>query len=137
MRLIKHRLEVPGTLVWMAAWTVLASQYTTVTGTVAAIAGALVAYIAASWAEQRRPRLEVVIPSCAVAWGLLLIGAHELQQWQFVSAALGQLPAYEFAEILRWGGSALCFSFGLDLLRSKHPEASAVRVILIVVSFAP
>jgi protein-glutamine gamma-glutamyltransferase len=136
MRLIKHRLEIPGTLVWMAAWTVLASQYTTVTGTVAATAGALLAHTAARWADQRSPRLEVVIPSCAVAWALLVIGAHELQQWQFVSAVLGQLPAYELAEILRWGGSALCFSFGLDLLRSKYPEASAVRVILIVVSFA-
>jgi protein-glutamine gamma-glutamyltransferase len=136
MRLIKHRLEVPGTLVWMAAWTVLASQYTTVTGTVAATAGALLAYIAARWVDRRRPRLEAVIPGCAVAWALLLLGAHELQQWQFVSALLGQLPAYEIAEIVRWGGSALCFSLGLDLLRSKFPEASAVRVILIVLSFA-
>jgi protein-glutamine gamma-glutamyltransferase len=136
MRLIKHRLEVPGTLVWMAAWTVLASQYTTVTGTVAATAGAWLAYIAARWVDRRSPRLEVVIPSCAVAWALLVMGAHELQQWQFVSVLLGQLPTSELAEILRWGGSAFCFSLGLDLLRSKFPEASAVRVILIVVSFA-
>ena len=136
MRLIKHRLEVPGTLVWMAAWTVLAAQYTTVTGTVAATAGAWLAYIAARWVDRRSPRLEVVIPSCAVAWALLVMGAHELQQWQFVSVLLGQLPTSELAEILRWGGSAFCFSLGLDLLRSKFPEASAVRVILIVVSFA-
>src|ERR1700733_12467189 len=122
MRLIKHGLEIPGTPVWMAAWTVLASQYTTVTGTAAAAAGALLAYMAARWVDQRNPRLEVVIPSCAVAWALLLMGAHELQQWQFVSALLGQLPAFQLAEILRWGGSALCFSFGLELLRSKFPE---------------
>jgi phosphomevalonate kinase len=47
MRLIKNRFEVPGTLVWMAAWTVLALQYTTVTGTVAATTGALLGCIAA------------------------------------------------------------------------------------------
>src|ERR1700735_2907014 len=136
MRLIKHRLEIPGTLAWMVAWTVLASQYTTVTGTVAATASALLAYFAAGWIDRRSPRLEVVIPSCAVAWALLLMSAHELQQWQFVSSLLGQLPAYELAEIVRWGGSALCFSLGLGLLRSKFPDASAVLVVLFVVSFA-
>jgi transglutaminase-like putative cysteine protease len=136
MRLIKHRSEVPGTLVWMAAWTVLALQYTTVTGSVAATAGALLGCIAARWVNRQSPRLEVVIPSCVFAWALLLMVAYELQQWQCVSAVLGQLPAYELAEIVRWGGSAFCFSLGLDLLRSKFPEVSAVRVILMVVSFA-
>jgi transglutaminase-like putative cysteine protease len=136
MRLIKHRSEVPGTLVCMAAWTVLALQYTTVTGTVAATAGALLGCMVARWANRRSPRLEVVIPGSVVACVLFLMGAHEVQQWQFVSAVLGQLPACELAEILRWGGSAFCFSLGLDLLRPKFHEASAVRVILIVVSFA-
>jgi transglutaminase-like putative cysteine protease len=136
MRFTKHRLEVPGTLVWMAAWTVLALQYTTVTGTVAATAGALLGYIAARWANRQSPRLEVLIPSCVFAWALLLMGCYQLQQWQCVSAILGQLPAYELVESLRWGGSAFCLSLGLDLLRSKFPEASAVRVILIVMSFA-
>jgi protein-glutamine gamma-glutamyltransferase len=136
MRLIKNRFEVPGTLVWMAAWTVLALQYTTVIGTVAATAGALLGCVAARRANLRSPRLEAVIPSCVFAWALLLIGCHELQQWQFVSAVIGQLPTFELAEMLGWGGSAFCFSLGLDLLRSKFPEASAVRVILIVISFA-
>jgi protein-glutamine gamma-glutamyltransferase len=114
----------------------LATQFTTVPGAMAATACALLGCFAARWAGQRSPRLEVAIPSCVIAWTLVLMACHALHQWQFISTVLGQIPTYELAEILLWGGTAFFLSLALDLLRSRFPEATAVRVILIVASFA-
>lgn len=135
MQPVNYRLEVSGTLVWMAACTVIAMQYTSKPGTLAACAGAMLGCLIARWTGRRSARLETAITLCPFVCALLLLVCAGLHQSQFVGTVAG-LPACELAEIVLWGGTALCVSLALDLLKAEFPQAAALRIVLVVVSFA-
>jgi hypothetical protein len=135
MRLITYRLEILGTLAWTAACTVIAMQYTSMRGAMAAATGALLGGIAARFAARRGAHLEAAITLCPFVCALLLLGCDGLHRSQF-SGTVGGISTYALAEIFILGGTAFCVSLALDLLRAEFPQAAALRVVLSFASFA-
>jgi hypothetical protein len=123
MRPFNDRLEILGTLAWMAACAVVAMQYASVPAAVAAGISAFLGCVAARWAARRGAHLEAGITLCPFMCALLLL-------------ACGGMHRAQFAEILVWGGAAFCISMALDLFRAELPQAAGLRVILTVAGFA-
>lgn len=124
MRPFNDRLEILGTLVWMAACAVVAMQYASVPAAVAAGTSALLGCLVARWAVRRSAHLEAAITLCPFMCALLLLACDGMHRAQFTG------------KILVWGGAAFCISLALDLFRAELPQAAGLRIILIVAGFA-
>jgi hypothetical protein len=124
MRPFNDRLEILGTLVWMAACAVVAMQYASVLAGVAAGTSALLGCLVARWAVRRSAHLEAAITLCPFMCALLLLACDGMHRAQFTG------------KILVWGGAAFCISLALDLFRAELPQAAGIRVVLIVAGFA-
>jgi hypothetical protein len=119
MRPFNDRLEILGTLAWMAACGVVAMQYASVPAAAAAGTSAFLGCVAARWAARRGAHLEAAITLCPFMCALLLLACDGMHH-----------------AILIWGGAAFCISLALDLFRAELPQAAGIRVLLIVAGFA-
>jgi hypothetical protein len=119
MRPFNDRLEILGTLAWMAACGVVAMQYASVPAAAAAGTSAFLGCVAARWAARRGAHLEAAITLCPFMCALLLLACDGMHR-----------------AILIWGGAAFCISLALDLFRAELPQAAGIRVLLIVAGFA-
>jgi hypothetical protein len=127
MRPFNDRLEILGTLAWMAACGVVALQYASVPAAAAAGTGAFLGCLAARWAARRGAHLEAAITLCPFLCAFLLLACDGMHRAQL---------AGRMASILIWGGAAFCISLALDLFRAELPQAAGIRVVLIVAGFA-
>jgi hypothetical protein len=124
MRPFNDRLEILGTLAWMAACAAVAMQYASIPAAVAAGTAALVGCVAARWTARRGAHLEAAITVCPFLCALLLLASEGMHRAQFTG------------KILVWGGAAFCISLALDLFRAELPQAASIRVVLMVAAFA-
>jgi hypothetical protein len=124
MRPFNDRLEILGTLVWMAACAVVAMQFASVAAAMGAGTGAFLGCVAARWTAHRGAHLEAAITLCPFMCALLLLACDGMHRAQFTG------------KILVWAGAAFCISLALDLFRAELPQAAGIRVVLIVAAFA-
>ena len=127
MRPFNDRLEIFGTLAWMAACWVVALQYATVPAAAAAGTGALLGSLAARWTARRGAYLEAAITLCPFMCAFLLLACDGMHRKQLAGT---------MASMLIWGGAAFCIPLALDLFRAEVPQAAGIRVVLIIAGFA-
>jgi hypothetical protein len=114
--------KLSSTLVLIAASAAIATQYTSMGGTIAAGAGAALGSVAAHRATRRGARLEALITLCPFLGALLMLACNGLHQ-------------SKLAQVSIWGATAFCVSLAMDLFRAEYPQGAALRVILILASF--
>ena len=128
--------KIPGVIVWMAALLVLAVDFTSTAGTLAALCGVAAAFYAAHKLAAAPVRLGRLWAMSIATLAMLALLGYLMRENAMLAKVFGSPAVYTFTETASWGAGTLLLLAPLLLSASRYASFLSVEAAVLVTIFA-